>query len=478
MLAGVGKSGSPAPNPITGSPAARRALALAVTARVGDSSMARMRWETLTWMALSMRGERAQPSGGGPVGWGPWAVGAAVRHPVRYGHAPLRPARSACSATRTTTIHEAPMSITIPADLLPRDGRFGCGPSKVRPEALAALASVGDGLLGTSHRKPRVKDQVARLRTGLATLFDVPDGTEVLLSVGGATAFWDSAAFGLVEQRARHYAFGEFSSKFAAATAAAPWLDDPDVVRAEPGSRPDTGPAPGCDVQAFTHNETSTGVMQVPARHDDALVLVDATSGAGGLPVDLTQTDAYYFSLQKGFASEGGLTVALLSPAAIERIETIAASDRYVPAFLDLATALSNSRKDQTYNTPSVSTVFLAAEQVEWMLATFGGLDGAVAAQRAKADHVYGWADARSFASPFVADADARSLVVATVDLDDAVSADEVNAVLRANGVLDTDAYRKLGRNQLRLGMFPAVDAADVEAYTACVDHVVERLAA
>jgi phosphoserine aminotransferase len=367
--------------------------------------------------------------------------------------------------------------LVLPADLLPADGRFGCGPSKVRPEAVARLAEVGDHLLGTSHRQPRVKDQVRRLQDGLADLFGLPDGYEVLLTVGGATAFWESAAFGLVEQRARHYVFGEFSGKFAAATAAAPWLADPEVIRSEPGTVPTSGAAPGCDVQAFTHNETSTGVMQTPQRHDDALVLVDATSGAGGLPVDLAQTDVYYFSLQKGFAAEGGLCVAFLSPQAAERIARIAAGDRYIPTFLDLATALDNSRKHQTYNTPAVSTVFLAAEQVDWMRETFGDLDGVVAAQRAKAGHLYDWAESRPWASPFVTAPEARSLVVGTVDLDDGVSADQVNAVLRANGILDTDAYRKLGRNQLRVGMFPAVDAADVEAYTACVDHVVEHLA-
>ena len=368
--------------------------------------------------------------------------------------------------------------LAIPADLLPADGRFGCGPSKVRPEAVARLAEVAPTLLGTSHRKPAVKGQVGRLREGLAGLFGAPDGYEVLVTVGGATAFWEAAAFGLVQQRSRHYVFGEFSGKFAKATAAAPWLDAPDVVEATPGTRPQASAAEGCDVQAFTHNETSTGVMQDPQRLDDALVVVDATSGAGGLPVDLADTDVYYFSLQKGFASEGGLVCAFLSPRAIERIEAIAASDRYVPTFLDLATALDNSRKDQTYNTPSVSTVFLAAEQVDWMRASYGDLDGVVAAQRAKADHLYGWASDRDFASPFVTDVDARSLVVATIDLDEAVSADQVNAVLRANGVLDTDAYRKLGRNQLRVGMFPAIDAADLVAYTACVDWIVERLTA
>jgi phosphoserine aminotransferase len=368
--------------------------------------------------------------------------------------------------------------LRLPADLLPRDGRFGCGPSKVRPEALARLAEVGDSLLGTSHRQPRVKDQVRRLQDGLAALFGLPEGYEVLLTVGGATAFWESAAFALVERRARHYVFGEFSGKFAKATAAAPWLDAPNVVAADPGSRPEASAAPGCDVQAFTHNETSTGVMQPPERHDEALVLVDATSGAGGLPVDLLATDVYYFSLQKGFASEGGLTVAFVSPAAAERVAAIAATDRYIPAFLDLATALDNSRKHQTYNTLSVSTVFLAAEQVDWLRAEFGDLTGVVAAQRAKADRLYGWADQRTFATPFVTDPEARSLVVATVDLDQGIDADQVNAVLRANGILDTDAYRKLGRNQLRVGMFPAIEAEDLAAYTACVDWIVERIAA
>jgi phosphoserine aminotransferase len=366
--------------------------------------------------------------------------------------------------------------LTIPSELRPADGRFGSGPSKIRPEALRRLAEVGDELLGTSHRKPRVKDQVRRLQEGLTELFALPQGHEVLLTLGGATAFWDAAAFGLVERRSRHYVFGEFSSKFAKATAAAPWLETPELVEADFGDVPEIVPAADADVQALTHNETSTGVMQHIERVDDALVLVDGTSGAAGLPLDPTQADAYYFSLQKGLASEGGLTVALLSPAAIERIERIAASDRYVPTFLDLATALDNSRKHQTYNTPSVSSVFLAAEQVDWLNESFGGLDGIVEAQRAKADHVYGWAQDRKWASAFVAEPTNRSLVIATIDIDDAVSADEINAVLRANGILDTDAYRKLGRNQLRIAMFPAVDLADLEAYTACVDWVVERI--
>jgi phosphoserine aminotransferase len=370
-----------------------------------------------------------------------------------------------------------PFDLKIPSDLLPADGRFGCGPSKVRPEALGRLATVGGELLGTSHRKPPVKGLVQRLQDGLAQLFDLPEGYEILVAVGGATAFWEMAAFGLVDRASQHYVFGEFSAKFASAVGAAPWLADPVQVVADPGSRPAVAANPDVDVQALTHNETSTGVMMDLVRAgDDALVVVDATSGAGGLPVELTQTDVYYFSLQKGFASEGGLVVAICSPAAVRRIEKIRSGDRYVPAFLDLLTTLENSRKHQTYNTPAISTVFLAAEQVDWMNEQ-GGLDAAVAGCAAKAAHVYGWAEERPWASPFVADPDARSAVVATVDLDEAVPADDVNAVLRANGVLDTDAYRKLGRNQLRIGMFPAVTREDIEAYTASVDWVVEQLA-
>lgn len=365
--------------------------------------------------------------------------------------------------------------LTIPADLLPADGRFGCGPSKVRPESLAALAGMGNDVLGTSHRKSRVKDQVARLRSGVAELFSLPEDYEVLLVPGGATAFWDAATAGIVQRQSRHYVFGEFSNKFATATGAAPWLEASDIVSSPIGTRPVVTACASADVQALTHNETSTGVMLDPVRVDDALVLVDATSGAGGLPVAIDQVDGYYFSLQKGFAAEGGLAVVLASPALIARIFQIAASDRHIPAFFNLKTVVDNSRKNQTYNTPSVSTLVLAAEHTDWMLAQ-GGLDAMVAASRAKSDAVYTWADARDWACPFVTDPDARSLVVATIDLDPAVNADEVDAVLRANGVLDTDSYRKLGRNQLRIGMFPAVDLADIEAYTATVDWVVDNL--
>ncbi len=368
--------------------------------------------------------------------------------------------------------------ITIPPSLLPSDGRFGSGPSKVRPEAVAHLAEIADGVLGTSHRQAPVRDQVARLTKGLRTLYRLPDDYEILVTVGGATAFWESLAFGFVEQRSRHYVFGEFGGKFAAATAAAPFLDDPDIIEAPFGQRPNVTPASDCDIQALTHNETSTGVMMDITRVDDALVVVDGTSAAGGLFVNPIDTDVYYFSLQKGFAAEGGLTIAFLSPAAVARIEQIAASGRYIPKFLDVLTALENSRGNQTYNTPSISTVILAAHQVEWMLATFADLRGVATAQAKKARTVYDWAEARDWATPFVTDPAIRSHVVATVDLLEGVEADEVNAALRANGVLDTFAYRGLKRNQLRIALFAAIEHADIEAYTACVDFVVDALRA
>jgi len=365
----------------------------------------------------------------------------------------------------------------IPSDLLPRDGRFGCGPSKVRPEAVAALAQAAPHLLGTSHRQPAVKTLVARLQDGLASLFDLPADYDVLLTNGGATAFWDAATYHLIEARSHHEVFGEFSGKFAAAAASAPWLAEPTRNEIAPGGRPiHTSDVGDADLVALTHNETSTGVMSTIERPaGNAIVAVDATSGAGGLPVDPLAFDAYYFSLQKGFASEGGLVACLLSPAGAARIEALAASDRHVPAFLDLGTALANSRQNQTYNTPALSTVFLAVHQVEWML-SLGGLAAVVERQQDKADALYGWADARSFAAPFVTDKDARSLVVGTIDLD-GVDATAVTTALRANGVIDTEPYRKLGRNQLRVGMFPAVDLDDVKAYTACVDWLVEHLA-
>ena len=371
-----------------------------------------------------------------------------------------------------------PAPLELPAALLPADGRFGAGPSKVREAQLDALQATGRTYLGTSHRQAPVRDVVGRLRTGLARLFDLPEGYEVLLGNGGATEFWDIATFGLIRSKSQHLTFGEFSSKFAQAADAAPFLEEPSVVKAAPGSHPKPVAEPGVDLYALTHNETSTGVMmpvrRVPGADDGALVAVDATSGAGGLPVDPSQFDVYYFSPQKCFASDGGLWLALVSPAAIARIGEVGA-DRWVPASYDLRIALDNSRLDQTYNTPSLATIHLMTTQVEWMLEQ-GGLDWCVARTADSSSRLYGWAEASSYASPFVQDPAMRSQVVGTIDLDDSVDAVQVTKVLRANGVVDTEPYRKLGRNQLRVSMFPAVEPDDVEKLTQCIDHVVERL--
>jgi phosphoserine aminotransferase len=367
-------------------------------------------------------------------------------------------------------------SLEIPAELRPADGRFGCGPSKVRPEQLARVAASA-ALMGTSHRRRPVKALVAQIKRGLGELFALPYGHEVALGNGGTTAFWDAAALGLVERRALHLAYGEFSHKFARVTEAAPFLEDPIVIAAEPGDAPAPTGDPEADALAWAHNETSTGVVvpvERPAGARDALVLVDATSGAGGLPLDPTQVDAYYFAPQKCFAADGGLWLALLSPAALERIDELAASDRWIPAFLSLATAVANSRQDTTYNTPALATLLLLADQVEWMLG-HGGLEWCVERTRTSSSHLYGWAEASSFATPFVADPAKRSPVVGTIDFVDEIDALGVAATLRANGIVDVEPYRKLGRNQLRIGMFPAVEPADVEAFTACVDWVVER---
>jgi phosphoserine aminotransferase len=368
-------------------------------------------------------------------------------------------------------------AVQIPADLKPADGRFGCGPSKVRPEALAKLAEQSK-LMGTSHRQKPVRDLVARVRSGLAELFSLPEGYEVALGNGGTTAFWDAAAVWLVRERALHLTYGEFSQKFAKVTAGAPFLADPILVEAEPGDAPAPTVDPAADAIAWAHNETSTGVMVPvarPADAGDALFLIDATSGAAGLPVDVAEADAYYFAPQKGFGSDGGLWLALLSPAAIARIEELdGAEGRWQPAFLSLRTALENSRKEQTYNTPALATLLLLADQVEWMLAG-GGLDWCVGRTSASSGHLYGWAEASDFAAPFVAHPAKRSLVVGTIDFDDSVEAAAVAATLRANGIVDVEPYRKLGRNQLRIGMFPAVEPADVEALTACIDWVVEN---
>ncbi|NEK85414.1 phosphoserine transaminase [Blastococcus saxobsidens] len=370
------------------------------------------------------------------------------------------------------------MSITIPAELLPADGRFGCGPSKVRPEALRALAGDGAELMGTSHRQAPVKNLVRRVREGLTQLFDLPDGYEVVLGNGGTTAFWDAALFGLIRDRAAFGTYGEFSAKFASGAKEAPFLGEPVVVTAEPGSLALPTATPGVDTYAWAHNETSTGVMAPIARPsgtEDALVLVDATSGAGGLPVDVSQTDVYYFAPQKSFAADGGLWVALMSADALQRIAEIKASGRWVPGFLDLSIAVDNSAKDQTYNTPAVATLFLLADQIDWMLG-LGGLSGAVARSRDSSGRLYGWAENSGYATPFVANPDHRSLVVGTIDFAESVDAAALATTLRANGIVDVEPYRKLGRNQLRVGMFPAVDPDDVSALTACIDHVVERL--
>jgi len=370
--------------------------------------------------------------------------------------------------------------ITIPADLLPADGRFGSGPSKVRPEALAALAATGASYLGTSHRQQTVKDVVRRVRTGLADFFALPDGYEVVLGNGGTTAFWDIAVLNLVRVRSQHLVFGEFSAKFAAAAAGAPFLADPLLVRSEPGTHPAPHAEPGVDAYALTHNETSTGVAmpirRVPGADEGSLVLVDATSAAGGLPLDVTETDVYYFAPQKSFASDGGLWLALMSPAALDRVAEVHGAGRWVPAFSDLQIAVDNSRLDQTYNTPALATLFLLAEQVDWFRQQ-GGLAWTTERTAESARRLYTWAEKSDVAAPFVTDPAQRSDVVATIDFVDTVDAARVAKVLRANGIVDTEPYRKLGRNQLRIAMFPSVAPDDVEALTACIDHVMRAIA-
>ena len=367
--------------------------------------------------------------------------------------------------------------LTSPEDITPRDGRFGCGPSKVRPEQLAALAAAGD-LFGTSHRQAPVKNLVGRVRDGVRQLFAVPDGYEVILGNGGSTAFWDAAAFGLIDQRSLHLTYGEFSAKFASAVAKNPFVGDPIVVKADAGSAPEPQSDPSVDVIAWAHNETSTGVA-VPVRRPqgagEALIVIDATSAAGGLPVDVTDVDAYYFAPQKNFASDGGLWLAVVSPAALARIESVAASGRWVPDFLSLPIAVENSLKNQTYNTPAIGTLILLADQLDWMLGN-GGLDWAVKRTADSSQRLYSWAEKSRYATPFVADPALRSQVVGTIDFADDVDAAAVAKVLRANGIVDTEPYRKLGRNQLRIAMFAAVDPDDVSALTQCVDWVVERL--
>ncbi|HHU66758.1 phosphoserine transaminase [Corynebacterium sp.] len=365
---------------------------------------------------------------------------------------------------------------TLPADLIPADGRFGCGPSKVRPEQIQAIVDGGRDIIGTSHRQPAVKNVVGSVREGLSDLFSLPEGYEIILSLGGATAFWDAATFGLIEKKSGHLSYGEFSSKFAKASQQAPWLDEPTIIEAPAGDAPEPQAIEGADVIGWAHNETSTGAMVPivrPEGSDGSLIVIDATSGAGGLPVDIADTDVYYFSPQKCFASDGGLWLAAMSPAAMERIAKIKDSGRHIPAFLDLQTAVENSLKNQTYNTPAVGTLLMLDNQVKWMNEN-GGLDGMVARTTASSDALYNWAEAREETTPYVTDKAKRSLVVGTIDFDDSVDAAVVAKVLRANGILDVEPYRKLGRNQLRIGMFPAIDSQDIVTLTKAIDHVLD----
>ena len=368
--------------------------------------------------------------------------------------------------------------IRIPADIKPADGRFGAGPSKVRTEALDALAATGTSLLGTSHRQAPVKNLVGRVREGVRDLFSLPEGYEVILGNGGSTAFWDIATHGLIENKSQHLSFGEFSSKFAKAAKLAPWLAEPTVISSEPGTHPEARAEAGVDVYGLTHNETSTGVAapvkRVAGADEGSLVLVDATSGAGGLPVDIAETDVYYFAPQKSFASDGGLWIGVFSPAALERARRVHASGRHVPEFFSLPTAIDNSLKNQTYNTPALATLFLLAEQLDWFNGQ-GGLDWATARTAESARTLYGWAEDVKYADPFVTDPAKRSSVIGTIDFTDDVDAAAVAKALRANGIVDTEPYRKLGRNQLRVAMFPAVDPADVAALTTCVDYVIAQ---
>lgn len=371
-----------------------------------------------------------------------------------------------------------PTTLTIPAELKPADGRFGAGPSKIRPEQIAALSTITN-VMGTSHRQKPVKAQVGRVRAGLRDLFTLPDGYEVVLGNGGSTAFWEIATFGLIRERAQFLSFGEFGAKFASSAKAAPFLGEMSVITSEPGDAPVFAPTSGFDVYATPHNETSTGVAITPLRprgiDADALHVVDATSGAGGLLVDMKEVDVYYFAPQKCFASDGGLWIALMSPAALERAQQIKASGRYIPAFLDLVTAIENSAQDQTYNTPALATIVMMAEQIDWFNAN-GGLAWTAARTAESSGHLYAWAEASDYATPYVVDPSKRSGVVATINFDDSIDATLISKALRTNGIVDTEPYRKLGKNQLRISVFPAVDPADVRHLTKCIDWVVAQL--
>jgi len=366
--------------------------------------------------------------------------------------------------------------IKIPDSIKPRDGRFGCGPSKIRDEALTNLTAKSKSILGTSHRQKAVKNVVGEIRSGLKSLFNLPDGYEVVLGNGGSTAFWDIATFNLIEKRSQHLFFGEFSAKFATAVKEAPFLEEPSIIKSEPGTHPLPKVESGIDLYALTHNETSTGVaMPIKRVAGDGLVVVDATSAAGGLAVSASEFDTYYFAPQKSFASDGGLWLALMSPAALARVEKIKASGRWIPAFFDLSIAIENSKLDQTYNTPALVTLLLLADQINWMNSN-GGLDFASGRSKKSAETIYSWAEKTEYTTPFVTDPAMRSNVVATINFADSIDALEVAKVLRANGIVDTEPYRKLGKNQLRIGMFPAIDPDDVKALTASIEYVVDSM--
>ena len=373
---------------------------------------------------------------------------------------------------------EQATTLEIPKHLLPVDGRFGAGPSKVRPEQVQHVADAGRTILGTSHRQAAVKDVVGRVRGGLSDLFSLPDGYEVLLGNGGTTAFWDAAAAGLIREKSLHLTYGEFSSKFATVAKGAPFLQEPIVVSSDPGTAPEPTSDPSVDLIGWAHNETSTGVavpVERPEGSGDALIAIDATSGAGGLPVDITQSDVYYFAPQKCFASDGGIWFAIVSPAAVDRINEIGArTDRWIPESLSLTTARDNSLKNQTYNTPALATLLLMENQLEWMNGN-GGLDFTTGRTKDSSDRIYSWADAHQYATPFVADPAHRSQVIVTVDFDDSIDAAFIAKTLRANGIVDTDPYRKLGRNQLRIATFPAIDPDDVSQLLSCIDWIIEN---
>jgi len=369
--------------------------------------------------------------------------------------------------------------ISIPNELLPNDGRFGSGPSLVRNEAVAALANTAQQYLGTSHRQSTVKAMVRRLQEGLTELFQLPTDWEILLGNGGATLFWDAATFGLIREKSQHLVFGEFSSKFSQAAIDAPHLMPPEIISSEYGTAP-SPKASNVDLYALTQNETSTGVAIPLTRPEktppgQAIVAVDATSAAGGMRWDSEEVDCYYFSPQKSFASDGGLWIAACSPTAVDRIEEISSSDRWVPAGLDLKIALDNSRKNQTYNTPSLSTIFLTVHQIEWMNDQ-GGLEWAAARTETSSAYLYNWAETHQYVQPFVTHTDLRSPVVVTIDIDEKISADDLVSACKENGILDIGGYRKLGRNQIRIATFPAIELNDIKALTRSIDYLVESL--